>query len=542
MPHDTLDSDVLDRLGLDRQPFEDEPGDDFLYSDPAIDVPAKIMLDRTHDSSPIILLRGDPGSGKSTQILRFLSRAGSDLAVCAFKAHDGADLDDVATALIEWRKKEGREVEGQTVREIVEDMLVVGEKPVIVVDDADRLAPDALAALLRLRTDFHDIDGNTFCLLLAGPPVLEERLTTLGPDAANRIVVPLRPLTQDQAAAYLRHRLQAAGNDHPDFLTDDLVRRIVEQSGGLFGRINEIARKLLSGEAPESPPIRAVRDEDAAVGEEAVPDSAEAAPGRLSVVIDDDEPGMGGSAGVAADTGDSHWRPGGKRFMWLVIAVLGVGMAVAAVSILVSLGGKDDEQIQRLELPPPEPHKVEEAAAPTEEPPAGEAAEGEGRVQPEPVTEAPMPARESAPEPEPAPPSTAPQQPAPEPPKVEEPEPAPRTASAPPSAPKPAPVAKPASGGEGAAWVRSQKSAWYTIQVAGFSTEKSVRNFARNQGLEGKSHWVRTRRNGADWYVLLSGSYPSADAARGAIAKLPAGVRANNPWIRTFGSVTAVMR
>jgi DamX protein len=117
------------------------------------------------------------------------------------------------------------------------------------------------------------------------------------------------------------------------------------------------------------------------------------------------------------------------------------------------------------------------------------------------------------------------------------------TPAPPPAAPAPAtpaPTPRP-TGLLDAAWLREQPTGRYTIQVLGLSELQALRNYARDLTLQGDVAWFRTQRNGADWYVLVVGNYPDADAARAAIATLPAEVRRNQPWVRTFGSIQQAM-
>jgi outer membrane assembly lipoprotein YfiO len=87
------------------------------------------------------------------------------------------------------------------------------------------------------------------------------------------------------------------------------------------------------------------------------------------------------------------------------------------------------------------------------------------------------------------------------------------------------------------AWIQDQPRNAFTIQILGLGHERGVRDFLRQEALQGDVAWFQTQRNGSAWYVAIFGSYPNADAARAAIGDLPASVRRNQPWIRSFGSV-----
>jgi len=159
---------------------------------------------------------------------------------------------------------------------------------------------------------------------------------------------------------------------------------------------------------------------------------------------------------------------------------------------------------------------------------------GAGLIASEPVRIDPIPL--------PAPVRRPPAEPTPPPPTVA---PAPRAVAAAPSAPAPAPASvdrRPTTGAGGPEWIRAQPRTAFTIQVLGLAQESGVRDFLARHPLDRETAWFGTERNGADWYVAIAGSYPNAEAARTAIASLPAEVRRNQPWIRSFGSVQDAIR
>ena len=176
----------------------------------------------------------------------------------------------------------------------------------------------------------------------------------------------------------------------------------------------------------------------------------------------------------------------------------------------------------------------QQALALAAQPPQAAPVAGTGLIASEPVRIDPIPP--------PAPVRRPPAEPAPPPPTVA---PAPRVVAAEPPAPAPAPSSvdrRPTTAAGGPEWIRAQPRTAFTIQVLGLAQESGVRDFLARHPLDRETAWFRTERNGADWYVAIAGSYPNAEAARTAIASLPAEVRRNQPWIRSFGSVQDAIR
>lgn len=76
----------------------------------------------------------------------------------------------------------------------------------------------------------------------------------------------------------------------------------------------------------------------------------------------------------------------------------------------------------------------------------------------------------------------------------------------------------------------------FTLQlVAGFEERTALRFLDQHPTLNG-ARYTRTERDGRDWFVVVSGRYPSREAAQQAVAGLPTALRAQSPWIRRFDS------
>lgn len=76
----------------------------------------------------------------------------------------------------------------------------------------------------------------------------------------------------------------------------------------------------------------------------------------------------------------------------------------------------------------------------------------------------------------------------------------------------------------------------YTLQLSGASRADSLNAWAKKQNLS-SYHVYKTTRNGQSWFVLVSGSYATPADAKRAVASLPAGVRAQNPWVKPLSQV-----
>lgn len=135
--------------------------------------------------------------------------------------------------------------------------------------------------------------------------------------------------------------------------------------------------------------------------------------------------------------------------------------------------------------------------------------------------------------PEPAPPPT--------------PAPAPRAAPPPEPAAAPSPAApreaSPATANLAAdrAWLGRQNSGHLTIQLIATQDLAAAVRFVERHDLTG-IRFIQTRSGGQDFVVALAGSFASRAAAENAARNLPEAVRANQPWIRSIGSLQDIQR
>lgn len=77
----------------------------------------------------------------------------------------------------------------------------------------------------------------------------------------------------------------------------------------------------------------------------------------------------------------------------------------------------------------------------------------------------------------------------------------------------------------------------FTLQMMGSLDEASVRSFIQAQSRPADFSYFEGRYQGRPWYVVVYGDYANRDAALAAIQNLPASLRNQRPWARTFQSV-----
>ncbi|MTD37301.1 cell division protein DamX [Erwinia sp. CPCC 100877] len=94
--------------------------------------------------------------------------------------------------------------------------------------------------------------------------------------------------------------------------------------------------------------------------------------------------------------------------------------------------------------------------------------------------------------------------------------------------------------GNGSA-LQTAPSGHYTLQLSSSSNYNNLNDWAKKEKLQDYVVY-QTVRNGKPWYVLVKGVYASKEAAKSAVASLPAGVQARNPWTKPVAQVQSDLK
>lgn len=78
-------------------------------------------------------------------------------------------------------------------------------------------------------------------------------------------------------------------------------------------------------------------------------------------------------------------------------------------------------------------------------------------------------------------------------------------------------------------------STGYTIQLLNSSSKQKIENYIKQNNLQGKATYVQNKNNGKTSYTLTYGNYKTRTEAQAAVAKLPAKVRTQKPWVKAKG-------
>lgn len=212
------------------------------------------------------VLVGGHGAGKTYLIQRLMHELGHEkhhFARVAFPALAPEDLlRDIAVRL-------GAEGEAHPAGEGMDGLLRATERrlrqlsaaardPVVVIDEAHVLDPQQLQ-MLQLLLNLNEGSGGRMSLVLAGHVELLRRVQRAG-GLESRVAAhcALAPLSAEETAAYVRHRLHVAGR-HTCPFREDAIETVYELSQGAPRRINQVCDlSLLIGFADERRELSAV--------------------------------------------------------------------------------------------------------------------------------------------------------------------------------------------------------------------------------------------------------------------------------------------
>ena len=242
---------TLMALGLQRQPFNDHTPPENLYADDAIRMQVGMLARQIADGEVLGLLQGEPGSGKTSLLIRLMSDNGDH--VHFFVARGGIALtgERIVTDMLRVLVRPAPADPARAYRELVHRLRRLttdGHPAALVVDDADRIVDAELQNLVAVNDSLRAALPAGFRLLLAGQPGLESRVADLEGDQprAGRVVTTgVRPLRAACVGEFLEQRLRLAGLTRSLPLDDADLSAICAQAGGLPRDIEIAATALL---------------------------------------------------------------------------------------------------------------------------------------------------------------------------------------------------------------------------------------------------------------------------------------------------------
>ena len=240
-------------FGLNERPFSITPDPRYLYMSERHAEALAHLIYGVKESGGFIQLTGEVGTGKTT-LVRSLLQQLPEFADVAVVLNSQLSRVEFLSSICEELHVELPEQKSsiKALTDALNSYLLtnhsLGRRTILIVDEAQNLRVDVLEQV-RLLTNLETAKQKLLQIILIGQPELRELLARNDMrQLAQRITgrYHLEPLTRDETAAYIDHRLKVAGAIGPIF-SAAAKRDLYRLSGGVPRMINVIADRALLG-------------------------------------------------------------------------------------------------------------------------------------------------------------------------------------------------------------------------------------------------------------------------------------------------------
>jgi len=237
----------LSFFGLGENPFGLTPDPRFLF----MAASHREALDQLREQRGLVVLTGEPGTGKTALLLALCEQLDADTAAC-FVFNTTLEFDGIVEFILEdlgiAKPEESPARRLAALKSFLSERERAGQRTTLIVDEAQHLDAPTLAQLgLLVNLDSAAADTR-LQLLLAGSPELEARLQD--PDLRHlresiAVHCQIRPLDAGEVAQYIHHRLKVAGAPDVGLFEEGAIARLARFSRGIPRVINILADHCL---------------------------------------------------------------------------------------------------------------------------------------------------------------------------------------------------------------------------------------------------------------------------------------------------------
>ncbi|MBL0419410.1 AAA family ATPase [Ramlibacter sp. AW1] len=244
-------------FGLRQEPFSIAPDPRYLYMSERHREALAHLLYGLSGGGGFVLLTGEIGTGKTTVCRCFLEQVPSHCNVGYIFNPKLTAVELLQSICDEFHiavtPPQGREA---TIKDWLDPLNAFllrshadGRNNLLIIDEAQNLSPDVLEQL-RLLTNLETASHKLLQIVLIGQPELRDMLERPELEQLSQRVIAryhLLPLTEDETAHYVNHRLQVAGLDRVPPFERRAIRRIHRHSRGIPRRINLLCDRAMLG-------------------------------------------------------------------------------------------------------------------------------------------------------------------------------------------------------------------------------------------------------------------------------------------------------
>ena len=243
-------------FGLHREPFSIAPDPRYLYMSERHREALAHLLYGVQGGGGFVLLTGEIGAGKTTVCRCFLEQVPGNVNI-AYILNPRQSVEELLESICEEFRIPTARLRGSGGVKPLVDALnqfllqthAMGQYSVLIIDEAQNLAPDVLEQL-RLLTNLETAERKLLQIMLIGQPELRDMLERPELEQlAQRVIARyhLRALTEEDTKRYIRHRLEVAGLTRELPVTAEALALIHRTSRGVPRRINLLCDRALLG-------------------------------------------------------------------------------------------------------------------------------------------------------------------------------------------------------------------------------------------------------------------------------------------------------
>lgn len=235
------------KFGLDRDPFPPNFSQDRLFLTHELNELMGDLLDTIKEQEQVLVVESAAGGGKSSlaNYLNYLKESNWYLSL--INATPELGVTELAHTIISQHFPRHRFDKTQSAV-LLEEFLQLyqrnGKIPVVIIDDAHLLSQETLSFILKISGLRYEGDRFRFILFAEKDLRIQlERPSVKQNHAVACVYRDIPALSRPQTMKYIEHRLALAGECKLEVFDDLVVDRLFEESSGIPGEINKLARQ-----------------------------------------------------------------------------------------------------------------------------------------------------------------------------------------------------------------------------------------------------------------------------------------------------------
>jgi general secretion pathway protein A len=242
----------LEHWRLRERPFEPTWDPRFFFQGQAHDEALHRLSFVVSEQTMLLgMLTGDIGCGKTLTRAVFADRLDRRQFRVVTHENSSFSFNDLLGLTLQklhagnWKIERNKAARWCQFERTVEELLAENRHLVLIFDEAQELSAATLNELKQL-TNLNGNGRSALTVILVGQPELREQVVRQ-PAINQRISLRfhLNPLSLEDAAQYLGHRLLAAGHEAGDLFAPEAVERAFEATRGIPRELNRVAKLAL---------------------------------------------------------------------------------------------------------------------------------------------------------------------------------------------------------------------------------------------------------------------------------------------------------